>query len=319
MVGGSTGLVYNEANKRLGVGVSPTTHALEVPATAKFTKLLVNSTATSFDISIGGGGLYNAGNFYCSNMISNANSANDGTLQFVSNGSPTITRNKADALSALIVKHSNASATGDIQQWGNSSATVARITQGGNLCVHTTAAGTSAAHVIAMGAGTAPSTAPASVAQIWAEDMSGTTELRVMDSAGNVTTISPHDADGPAGIYTKVPGIEPVVGYRSIFGKITWVNLAGNAASIEETFQEYNVRRALAPGHIDLVPADWDEHERLRVEAAEADILKWESEAHEYTEAVLKWKTLPWNFRKTIPAAIRAKPSRYNAKPNPFM
>lgn len=40
---------------------------------------------------------------------------------------------------------------------------------------------------------TAPSTSPTDMVQLWAEDVSSSSELRVRDEAGNVTTLSPHN------------------------------------------------------------------------------------------------------------------------------
>ena len=70
----------------------------------------------------------------------------------------------------------------------------ARITgASGNFLIGAAAAGTSAAKVIGIANGTAPTTSPANMVQLWAEDVSASSELRVRDEAGNVTTLSPHN------------------------------------------------------------------------------------------------------------------------------
>ncbi|MDA1169310.1 MAG: hypothetical protein O3A36_03155, partial [bacterium] len=63
----------------------------------------------------------------------------------------------------------------------------------GNVGIGTSTFGTSAAKVLAIGNGTAPSTSIADGIQLWAEDVSASSELRVRDEAGNTTTLSPHN------------------------------------------------------------------------------------------------------------------------------
>jgi hypothetical protein len=64
---------------------------------------------------------------------------------------------------------------------------------GGNVGIGSSTFGTSAATVLGIGNGTAPTTSPADMIQLWAEDVSASSELRVRDEAGNVTTLSPHN------------------------------------------------------------------------------------------------------------------------------
>jgi hypothetical protein len=68
-----------------------------------------------------------------------------------------------------------------------------RIDTAGNVGIGTAVFGTSAAAVLGIGNGTAPSTSPADMIQLWAEDVTASSELRVRDEAGNVTTLSPHN------------------------------------------------------------------------------------------------------------------------------
>lgn len=63
----------------------------------------------------------------------------------------------------------------------------------GNLGLFATTWGTSAARVLSIGNGTAPSTSITDGIQLWAEDVTASSELRVRDEAGNVTTLSPHN------------------------------------------------------------------------------------------------------------------------------
>jgi hypothetical protein len=63
----------------------------------------------------------------------------------------------------------------------------------GNFGVGTSSSGTNAVNVLALGNGTAPSTSIANGIQLYAEDVAASSELRVRDEAGNVTTLSPHN------------------------------------------------------------------------------------------------------------------------------
>lgn len=63
----------------------------------------------------------------------------------------------------------------------------------GNFGIGTTSFGTNAAKVISIGNGTAPDDSIADGIQLWAEDVTASSELRVRDEAGNVSTLSPHN------------------------------------------------------------------------------------------------------------------------------
>jgi hypothetical protein len=63
----------------------------------------------------------------------------------------------------------------------------------GNIGFFATTWGTSAARVISIGNGTAPSTSIVDGIQLYAEDVAASSELKVRDEAGNVTTLSPHN------------------------------------------------------------------------------------------------------------------------------
>jgi hypothetical protein len=64
---------------------------------------------------------------------------------------------------------------------------------GGNVGLGTDAFGTSAVNVLSIKNGTAPTSSPADMIQLYAEDVSSSSELKVRDEAGNVTTLSPHN------------------------------------------------------------------------------------------------------------------------------
>ncbi len=78
-------------------------------------------------------------------------------------------------------------------QFGTANTSRLIIDGSGNIGFNTTTFGTSAAKVLAIGNGTAPSTSPADSIQLYAEDVAASSELKVRDEAGNITTLSPHN------------------------------------------------------------------------------------------------------------------------------
>ena len=63
----------------------------------------------------------------------------------------------------------------------------------GNLGLNTTTFGNNAAHVFGIGNGTAPTSSPADMVHMWAEDVSDSSELKARDEAGNTPTLTPHN------------------------------------------------------------------------------------------------------------------------------
>ena len=59
--------------------------------------------------------------------------------------------------------------------------------------------GTNAVGVLSIKNGTPPASSPANVVQLYAEDVSSSSELKVRDEAGNITTLSPHNFEGVPG------------------------------------------------------------------------------------------------------------------------
>lgn len=70
-----------------------------------------------------------------------------------------------------------------------------RIDNVGNIGIGATSFGSSAQKVLAIANGTAPGSSPANMTQLYSEDVSASSELKVRDEAGNITTLSPHSAD----------------------------------------------------------------------------------------------------------------------------
>ncbi len=75
------------------------------------------------------------------------------------------------------------------------------IDEEGNFGIGTSIFGTAAAGIIGIGNGTAPTTSPANMIQLYSEDVSASSELKVRDEAGNITVLSPHNfslTNGPS-------------------------------------------------------------------------------------------------------------------------
>lgn len=132
-----------------------------------------------------------------------------------------------------------------------------------NLGVGASAFGASADNVIGIADGTAPTSSPAGMVQVFAELTTGTVELQARDEAGNVTTLSPHtfklyqpaDADPlPFSYYSKNPYI----------GKEINVDVSGAIAEIERISGKKFI-------HVRDLPADeredWDSNERANAKS----------------------------------------------------
>ena len=70
-----------------------------------------------------------------------------------------------------------------------------RLSNNGNLCLGVSAAagGQTTSFIFALGNGSAPSSSITDGIQLYAQDVAASSELRVRDEAGNVTTLSPHN------------------------------------------------------------------------------------------------------------------------------
>ena len=160
------------------------------------------------------------------------------------------------------------------------------ITTGGNVCLGgLSAAGTSAASVIAMKNGTAPTSSPADSIQLYAEDVAASSELKVRDEATNITVLSPHPHDAPDAMYYRGRGIDHFTKDTNMYlGRIEWFNLTkfqwDDSATkkdcrLLETFDEYNARMKFKPGNKGfLVKEDFDANQELIAKQRDAEIEK---------------------------------------------
>ena len=87
--------------------------------------------------------------------------------------------------------------TGNAQtyKWHNGTTRSMTLDSSGNLLVGTTTTPTSSAGNIVLANGTAPTASATDGVILYAEDVSSSSELKVRDEAGNITTLSPHNFD----------------------------------------------------------------------------------------------------------------------------
>lgn len=107
------------------------------------------------------------------------------------------------------------------------------VTIHGNLQVGGTVFGTNAVNVFAIKNGTIPASSPTDRIQLYAEDVSSSSELKVRDEAGNITTLSPHNFS----LFKPDPNYEyPWSFYakNSYLGKEINVDMYGAIKAIEE-------------------------------------------------------------------------------------
>jgi len=157
----------------------------------------------------------------------------------------------------------------------------------GNVGIGTASFGTNAAGVIGIGNGTAPTSSPADMVQLYARDDAGSSKLYVRNEAGTETVLSPHAADAPSSLYDRPPGVEEM--HRSAnyyLGTIVFTNVDRRNAlmqkqlngeelpedrtfTITETFAEYNARTGA-----DLQVEDWDANQQAMFDADESYVKK---------------------------------------------
>ena len=139
----------------------------------------------------------------------------------------------------------------------------------GNVGIGTSVFGTDAAKVLCIKNGTAPSTSPADSVQLYAEDVSSSSELKVRDEAGNINTLSPHNFSlfDPA---ADDPYPWSYYAENSYLGERVNVDMSGAIRAIEElTGKKFIYREKFTP------IGEWGQAKR------EARIAEW-IKAHTY-------------------------------------
>lgn len=162
-----------------------------------------------------------------------------------------------------------------------------RVQKNGNVGIGTTSFGTNASGVIGIGNATAPTSSPADMVQLYAEDVTASSELRVRDEAGNVTTLSPHAKDAPDSLYDNGKGVDEMHRVANHYlGTIVFTNVdrrndlmqkqlngeelpEDRTFKVTETFAEYNARTGA-----DLQVEDWDANQQAMADADESYVKK---------------------------------------------
>jgi hypothetical protein len=179
-----------------------------------------------------------------------------------------ITGHRKDKI-ILIVK-GDVNQNGDLQQWMDSDDNIlVYIDKDGELNTLK-----QTLHVVA-----APTSGPADAVQLWAEDVSGSAELKVRDEAGNVTTLSSHnpqivETDGRVTSYVHQE-------YNPYSGKRVEMDVYGALERLETLTGERFI-------HVDALPQSmretWDEIEKV---PAVKDALEWE-DTREHEAIILR-------------------------------
>jgi len=200
-------------------------------------------------------------------------------------------------------------------RFGTASATRSDMTidTDGNVGVGVTSFGTNASGVIGIGNATAPTSSPDDMVQLYAEDVTASSELRVRDQAGNVTTLSPHAKDAPDSLYDNGKGVDEMHRVANHYlGTITFTNVdrrndlmqkqlngeelpEDRTFKVTETFAEYNARTGA-----DLQVEDWDANQQAmfdaqeeKVVARQAEIDAWDNEEEEAPEPLQSYVKKP--------------------------
>jgi len=138
----------------------------------------------------------------------------------------------------------------------------------GNVVVGDATVGTSGTRVLMLTNGTIPSTSPANAIQLYAEDVSASSELKVRDEAGNITTLSPHNFS----LFTPDPSYILPWSYYSkneYIGKEINVDMYGAIKAIEELSGKKFIYTADLPEK-----RDWNIDQARIKQAKDTEVLK---------------------------------------------
>ena len=146
------------------------------------------------------------------------------------------------------------------------------ITATGSVGIGSSTIGTNGASVLLIKNGTAPASSPADSIQLYAEDVRGSSELKVRDEAGNVTTLSPHN-------FSLTERSDPMAwAYYSrneFAGKELNVDMMRVIRKLEELTGETFITVRDLPSEQCL---DWDTEEQKKLEQSEKDIADWDAQ-----------------------------------------
>ena len=217
-----------------------------------------------------------------------------------------------------VLSISTLNATGKLSFNSGNDAAAVVIDDSGNVGISTATFGTSAAKVLGIANGTAPSSSPADMVQLYAEDVSSFSELKVRDEGGTVTVLSPHPWDAPDKLKFLGHGLDEYSASKNMYrGECYWFNRSkfyfdDTATKADcrmiETFAEYNKRRGLAKGDKGYLEVeDWDDNQLRQESEVAAEVPK----AKEHNASIRKHKR---GVDKGEPADL---PTPYRRKSKP--
>lgn len=146
----------------------------------------------------------------------------------------------------------------------------------GNFGVKSSSFGTSSIGVVSIGNGTAPTSSPANSVQLYAKDVSSSSELFVRDEAGNQTQLSPHAAGSleeafPGADDKEIP-LPIVIHHRNDYlGCEEWIHLSKLARLFEQMTGEQIIYRQATP------PKDWDKDQKEAEQNQAEKISQWQA------------------------------------------
>ncbi|MBI1939190.1 MAG: hypothetical protein HYS25_13860 [Ignavibacteriales bacterium] len=189
----------------------------------------------------------------------------------------------------------------------------------GNVGVGTSLFGAAAQRVFALNNGIAPTSSIADGVQIYAEDVAGSSELKVRDEAGNITTLSPHNVaflnslnpiedNGMRWAYTS---INPFV------GKKINVDLFGFIRDYENRF---GVKFIYIEDLPDSLVEDWDANQQLIFDESEKRIEGYNKRKAEYEKKIVEYNSLSIQEKRKVKKPIEftePKPVKYTKKKPP--
>ena len=158
----------------------------------------------------------------------------------------------------------------------------------GNFGVGQTTFGTNSVSVFAIANGTIPASSPADAVQLYAQDVS-TSELKVRDEAGNLTTLSPHNFDM---LGDRSEDMAWSYSSKNVFiGKEIAVDMTKVIRALEKlTGEEYIKIRDIAKSE----KLDWATEEKKKEDLRKAEIASLKEEGLPQPDAYKKKSKPAW-------------------------
>lgn len=176
---------------------------------------------------------------------------------------------------------------------------------GANVGINATSFGTSAAGVLGIKNGTAPGSSPADMVHLWAEDVSSSSELRVRDEAGNVTTLSPHSDP----LFPLDPNEDLFWNHRAVnvfTGIEAHIDMIGMIRAVEAlTLQQFIYTQDLPPAEKE----DWDANEQAKFVQSATKIAEWDAKEAE----IAAWDALSDEVKEGSERPLLPSPTRPDA------